>query len=151
MGRDLFSSAIINPALVTELSASGSTSVMVPANSAIACPNGTICSAKSARELVPPPKKDAIPFTISAAVRVRIIFARFPTESMIKGSTEEAPSRNGCKFSIKVDKSVAISGSAEVIPDAIPPIMPPTSPPMPCPTASKISTPLSTNSSSCGK
>ena len=95
-------------------------------------------------------RKDTIPLTTSAAVMIRIAFAKFVMLSPIDGSILFAPSINGCKLVMKSDNWVAKSGRPEPIFPMNPPIIFPKNEPIPYPIFSRTAIPLSKNSSHCG-
>ena len=95
-------------------------------------------------------RKDTIPLTTSAAVIIRMAFAKFVMLSPIDGSILFAPSINGCRLVMKSDNCVAKSGRPEPIFPIKPPIIFPKKEPIPYPIFSRIAIPLSKNSSHCG-
>ncbi len=116
----------------------------VSANSTMASPNGTSSSANSLME-EPPVIQEAIPLKISAAVINRIASISAVTPSSIEASIAEAPSINGCTFSMKLDKSVPISPNCPVMPVITPPAIPPINWPIATPIASNKSPPSDIN------
>ena len=121
LGIVLAISAISFPALAAAITASSSTlPFIIEENLTIAFPNGINCSENSANDF-PPIPKEAILSRRLAAVRTSITSAKDFTPCSISGSIIFAPIINGVNFIINADKSSAILGKPDVIPDINPP------------------------------
>ena len=111
----------------------------------IAVPRGT----KAAVNLVrasSPVIQEVIALSRSAPVKIRIVDARDLTPSSMDASNPEAPSINGWRFVMNVERFVAISGRPEVIPALKPPTILPTKFPIAYPTVARNSPPSATSS-----
>ena len=103
-------------ALAEAFIAAGSTPAITSLYAFILSPNGTNCSPNLVNGSLPIVKKSAILVTKPAPVIANTALTKLPTFVEIEGSILLAPLTNGCIFSMKSDKSSAISGREFVKP-----------------------------------